>query len=165
MQAGTHGLAATTSAQHAEGRQLDPAWVYCARSWHGDRSVVSTQRLGAQTSARRGDRAVDCPIWVREVYPLLRACPSRVTDPPPSQTLSQRARPCWDRACDCCGLGPGPVRRGARDHGGGAWTCSAARARARAPRVRAECPSQLRMRQRCQYGISGLVAEYIAAIM
>jgi hypothetical protein len=26
---GTHGLVAMTSAQHAEGRQFDPGWVYC----------------------------------------------------------------------------------------------------------------------------------------
>ena len=32
---GTHGLVAMTSAQHAEGRQLDPGWVYVVCNVYG----------------------------------------------------------------------------------------------------------------------------------
>ena len=31
----THGLVAMTSAQHAEGRQFDPGWVYLFDACHG----------------------------------------------------------------------------------------------------------------------------------
>ena len=34
----THGLVAMTSAQHAEGRQLDPGWVYSATSLTSSRT-------------------------------------------------------------------------------------------------------------------------------
>ena len=72
FQHGTHGLVAMTSAQHAEGRQLDPGWVYavcrvCEEAFIGCRLSLSVLFLSAHTRNHRSDV---CCVGLRRCFPV-----------------------------------------------------------------------------------------------